>query len=415
MGKRKLILLTSQYPYGTGESFLETEIHYLSKAFDRIIVLPLDAKDLSDKKRSIPQNVVVDEKQITLLNARSKIPIQKKIFSVIFNKTFYRLLILDNKTLLKKLIKIKLYFQRFFNAVYISDFLDRNFEKNKGEIYYSYWLSSGTLALTLLKNKYPRIVAVSRAHGSDLYEEKNPLGMVAFQYAMVTYLDKIFVISKDGKEYLQKKYSKNLVPVVISRLGVRQNPFFSKRSKKPKEFVFLSCSSLSPVKRVGLIWQTLQKVKAQVRWVHIGGNPSLEQFEHEYGGLPSNIRVDFLGQLTNSEVHSYYLNNDVYFFINLSSSEGIPVSIMEAMSYSIPALATEVGGTKEIIQDGKNGILIPANLDVNEIAQKVESLCEIDSAEYLKFSANAYKTFEIEYNAAKNYNEFVNHLIKMVE
>ncbi|MFR4320263.1 MAG: glycosyltransferase [Blautia massiliensis (ex Durand et al. 2017)] len=44
--------------------------------------------------------------------------------------------------------------------------------------------------------------------------------------------------------------------------------------------------------------------------------------------------------------------------MNVSSSEGIPVSIMEATSFGIPGIATDAGGTKEIIRDKENGVLL---------------------------------------------------------
>ena len=45
-------------------------------------------------------------------------------------------------------------------------------------------------------------------------------------------------------------------------------------------------------------------------------------------------------------------------YVNLSTSEGIPVSIMEAMSYGIPVVATDVGGTSEAVVTGRSGLLI---------------------------------------------------------
>ena len=47
-------------------------------------------------------------------------------------------------------------------------------------------------------------------------------------------------------------------------------------------------------------------------------------------------------------------------FINLSSSEGIPVSIMEAQSFGIPVIATNVGGSGEIVVS-ETGVLVDEN------------------------------------------------------
>ena len=74
--------------------------------------------------------------------------------------------------------------------------------------------------------------------------------------------------------------------------------------------------------------------------------------------LPENIKIDFRGNVKNSDLLEVYKNNQFDLFLNVSLSEGIPVSIMEALSFGIPCIATDVGGTKEIVIDGYNGWLL---------------------------------------------------------
>ena len=59
-------------------------------------------------------------------------------------------------------------------------------------------------------------------------------------------------------------------------------------------------------------------------------------------------------------------------FMNVSSSEWLPVSIMEAFSFVIPALVTAVGGNPEIVQEGA-GILLDENPSINSITQNIEN------------------------------------------
>ena len=60
--------------------------------------------------------------------------------------------------------------------------------------------------------------------------------------------------------------------------------------------------------------------------------------------FPKNIRAEFKGRVLNKEVLKFYIDEVPDLFINLSSSEGIPMSIMEAMSCSIPVIATNNKG-----------------------------------------------------------------------
>ena len=64
-----------------------------------------------------------------------------------------------------------------------------------------------------------------------------------------------------------------------------------------------------------------------------------------------NLNVILTGYISNSDVKQLYMMNDFDLFVNMSLSEGIPVSIMEAISFGIPIIATNVGGNAEIVND----------------------------------------------------------------
>jgi glycosyltransferase involved in cell wall biosynthesis len=97
--------------------------------------------------------------------------------------------------------------------------------------------------------------------------------------------------------------------------------------------------------------------------------------------LPKNILYNFLGFLPTNEVYLYYKNKPIDVFLNVSASEGLPVSIMEAQSCGIPVIATAVGGTPEIVNE-KVGILLSPNPTPEEIGSTIEYL--IDNSEIAK-------------------------------
>lgn len=66
--------------------------------------------------------------------------------------------------------------------------------------------------------------------------------------------------------------------------------------------------------------------------------------------------------------------------MNLSTSEGVPVSIMEVQSYGIPVIATNVGGTGEII-DKDNGILLPSCPSLEDVVAALEKYINQTSIE----------------------------------
>ena len=96
----------------------------------------------------------------------------------------------------------------------------------------------------------------------------------------------------------------------------------------------------------------------------------------------------------------YYSSHPIDLFVNVSETEGVPVSIMEAFSYSIPCFATDVGGTGEIV-NRSNGHLAHKNFACRELADSIISIREISVSMGLR--QNARDTFEALCSAEKNY------------
>ena len=90
-----------------------------------------------------------------------------------------------------------------------------------------------------------------------------------------------------------------------------------------------------------------------------------------------NMRTTFMGYVPNVEIMQFMEESNVDVFINLSTSEGVPVSIMEAQSYGIPVIATNVGGTGEII-DKDNGILLSPCPTLENVVSALEKVYKSD-------------------------------------
>ncbi|WP_243373862.1 glycosyltransferase [Geotalea sp. SG265] len=89
-------------------------------------------------------------------------------------------------------------------------------------------------------------------------------------------------------------------------------------------------------------------------------------------GAASNIR--FLGFLTDPvEIFS---SLDVYVLSSLS--EGIPLTLLEAMNMGVPVIATAVGGVPEVVKDGVNGILVPPD-DINALVKAIKLVLDCNT------------------------------------
>src|SRR5690606_1745711 len=108
--------------------------------------------------------------------------------------------------------------------------------------------------------------------------------------------------------------------------------------------------------------------RQQVEWVHLGGGAGLDalrrQAERE---LPDTVHATFSGEVPNARVREHYLVSPVDVLLNVSSSEGVPVSMMEALSFGVPVVGTSVGGVPEIV-NADPGILLPPDPAPEQIA-----------------------------------------------
>src|SRR5690606_27399675 len=109
-------------------------------------------------------------------------------------------------------------------------------------------------------------------------------------------------------------------------------------------------------------------------------------------GKKSNIQFEFTGRMNNPDLLEFYRKNPANVFINVSESEGIPVTIMEAMSFGIPVIATDVGGVREIVKSGANGILLQKELAADDLIAAINFFVRLDSREMKAYRSAAYAT-----------------------
>lgn len=104
----------------------------------------------------------------------------------------------------------------------------------------------------------------------------------------------------------------------------------------------------------------------------IAGSGAEETRLREYvkqNGLQSN--VEFLGWITKEQKPSLLVKADV--LVLPSYNEGLPIAILEAMSYALPIISTNVGSIAEAVQEGVNGFLIAPG-DINALADSMVKL-----------------------------------------
>ena len=118
---------------------------------------------------------------------------------------------------------------------------------------------------------------------------------------------------------------------------------------------------------------------------------------------------EFMGRLENNLLLNLYKKNKPDLFINLSYSEGIPVSIMEAMSFGVPCIVSQVGGCIELVT---NTIGFPVHVDesAKKIGEIIDDFFNLSNAEKEIIRKNSHAHILENFNSTKNYTKFCKSL-----
>lgn len=406
----KLYIATEHYPFGNAEdSFLETEIHELSKVFDICI---LSHEKVKNTERGEGSTL---KKNICACNLNIELPLHKKVFyafSFLFDGDGWS----EIYSILKSHTSIiyRIYQSIGFYALAMENYRLMKkanlFNEEDTIIYYSYWFYYYTYSMTKFRKKYPNIQIVTRTHGFDLYDERYNGERQPFKRIMDKNLDKVIFISNQGKQYYQKKYNLNTTDkYIVNKIGTRllRPVAYTTEDRRTEGFRLVSCSSMIPIKRVHLIIQALGLLDEPIEWIHFGDGEESSSLQNLATGLldsKKNISYEFKGWVTNEDVLDFYGQNYISCFISTSSTEGLPVSMQEAMAFGIPLIATNVGGVPELFKH--NGILLDSNPTEQEISEAIKSMIKMKSDLYCQFRANSNSLWKTQYNAEINSKEF---------
>lgn len=258
------------------------------------------------------------------------------------------------------------------------------------------------------------IPVVTRMHGYDLFAEQDRLGFVPFQRDLVQAVDKVFSASKAGANYLCDRFPELRDKIDVSYLGVAKSTGTS-QSSADDVFRIVSCSSLVPVKRVDILIDALklnQTSGMNFVWTHIGDGPEMLALRKQSRELGSRAR--FLGEMTHDQVLAWMASNPIDVFCNVSDSEGLPVSLMEAASCGIPLLARDVGGVREIV-DASVGLLLGSDAIAKNVAAGLEAMRNAPIETQVQWRIQSESRWAKKFDAERNYELFSGQLAALFD
>lgn len=366
---RKTIIFSQTFPYG-GETFLQAEIELLPNGWDVDIwpfVPPKGGSASFVLKDGITVHPIL---QAYSLSAKGRAILCSLRAFISRGEWKYAC---QKRHAVRNILKaIKFAYISELRVGNVAAWLRAEKAEVEHLVFYAYWMYETAYVAARLKELMPGSKFVTRCHGYDLYEERHPNEYVPYRRMILAAADLICPVSQKGKDYLSARYQgKYDFKIEVMRLGTMRR-IAPRNNEKDSKTVIVSCSNLIPLKRVEKIIDALACSKRELSWYHFGDGPLRMALEKQSKSLPANIEAHFMGFIPNENVQEFYATHTVGAFLNVSESEGVPVSIMEAQSYGIPVIATDVGGTAEIVHDRQNGVLLDSDFSSEDLLRALE-------------------------------------------
>jgi len=391
-----LFYFTEQYPFGLGEAFVAAELNALCEKFSEVYIFPLSG---SGAQRNLPKNANVQSPKMLGNNKVNRLLASRKISGLVKSEEDLVVQQLPNPA------EQKAYAWQAIQRAEQIDALARSIASEV--VFYSFWMNNWALALThLVRQKaIPRYIC--RVNGYDLYNERRSNGYVPFRALNTKHAGHVLTTSAFAASYLKEQQPAEEEKVGCLYLGTPDCGLNT--STAPRTIIF-SCGWLRPVTRVERIAEAFLQLPDNWHWWHAGDGPERKKIENL---LDSNAqkRVRLLGNLPHDELQELLRTAPIAVVVHTSESEGgAPVALMEAISYGLPVVATNVGGVPEIV-NAETGTLLSAAAKPNEIANALEAV--LSNSELQKaLAVGARKHWEQLFNAEHSSKQLLELLCK---
>lgn len=404
-----LIYITSTFPFGgiTEQSFIMPELEPLTQAFDRIILVP-EHLNAEAPMCPLPGGVETDTRFAKANGQPSSLASQLK--DAIHPK--FAAALIHGGTNMLHYSRFRSLLSFFSSARRFADFIQRNYPPESGKYtFYTFWCHYCTTAFALIPNA-GKAKIVSRAHGYDIFDHRVTYRSHYLRRQTFKRLTALYPQSSDGAGYIISQY-----PFIADKTSVQflGNTRIYRATNPPAdsdEITFCTVARFHPVKRLPQTAALLCRLAAahpehRFRWVLIGDGPDRPAIEQEREQAPSNLTVELRGQMDNADIQHLYATHHIDFFLLLSSSEGTPIALCEALAYGIPVVASHVGGMPALLGSEKPGLVAPGggitiepSLDSKACLSALKPLIELSGLR-CEMRAAALANWEQNFNASR--------------
>lgn len=397
---KKIVYITSHFPFGKSETWAINEINSLLELGNEIIIIPRTGKGKIINKDAI--KFIPNLIDLPFFNFTIFIFLIKAIFLNPFK--FIKLL--------TEIIKQSNSVIDFIKGIIIlpkSLFLANNLKNTKINHIHAFSTTT-TSVMAFIISSILKVPWSYTIHSSSKLISKNKRSILFHSMSATTCRTISDMTANDLSRFIGPSLSKK---VAMVHLGVSITDFINKKSIINDKFIIVTPGELKVHK--GHVYALeaakllIDKGLINFNWFFYGSGPLLNELKKKVEELNLINHCYFPGIIDHDQLLKKYKDNKVDIVVSSSISlsdvfEGIPVSLMEAMSYEIPVIATDCGGTSELV-DGKSGILVNQK-DSEVIANAIFELT--NKPEYrIKIGKNGRNKIKQNFDTLKNANDLI--------
>lgn len=270
--------------------------------------------------------------------------------------------------------------------------------------------AEGPAFFSWLPKMFGKRVVVT-THGVDWQREKWQSGFGSKfirqgEKNAVKYADEIIVLSKGVQDYFKETYGRetHFIPNGVNRPQIRKANLITEKFGLKKDSYILFLGRLVPEKGIRYLVEAFKNVKTDKKLVIAGGSSDTDPFMEELKGLAKDDeRILFTGFVQGAMLDELYSN--AYIYTLPSDLEGMPLSLLEAMSYGNCCLVSDIPECAEVVEDKA---LIFKKADVQDLQEKLQDACDHPQ------KVEAYKKQAADFICEKyNWDEVVKETMKL--
>lgn len=234
---------------------------------------------------------------------------------------------------------------------------------------------------------------IATIHGLD--HQRAKWGKFASSYIMlgekcaVKYADEIIVLSNGVQQYFKDTYSRNtiFIPNGVNKPQIRQADLIQNKYGLKKDSYILYLGRIVPEKGLRYLIQAFKQVETDKKLVIAGGSSDTDEFMLELKSIAQDDeRIIFTGFVQGQTLEELYSN--AYIYTLPSDLEGMPLSLLEAMSYGNCCVVSNISECTEVVQDKA---VVFEKSSVLDLKDKLQNLCnDVDLTNTYKKNASEY-------------------------